>query len=394
MSSPKFLDARLSRRSWVALAVSALSGCGGGGTDTAGLPGTGGTGASYPGTGGTGIYQGSITGFGSVIVNGVTFDNSSANMQINGVDVEQDRLRLGMVATVRGVHNVNTATGMANSVEVWAIGQGRVYEVQSNQFKVAGMTIRTNSATWFYDLASPLSEGAYVSVWGLQADSDGETWTASCVQASSAAASVIGSGRVKFDDGERKINDLVLTGTVANNLPNETLMRVQGTLDLNGALRVQSAQAITSSVVAQAQGDVEIEGLITSAVTASGFMLGSISVNTSTSTYEPAGALLVLGSKVEVYGYWQNGVLRATKVELEDGHSSSEVSIKAVLQQFTSLSDFVMQGQRCDATGAEISSSARAALPTSAGAVGNLVFKVKGSKSGDWLLVSSMELDH
>jgi hypothetical protein len=171
-------------------------------------------------------------------------------------------------------------------------------------------------------------------------------------------------------------------------------MRVLGTLDLNGALRVQSAQAIISSVAAQAQGDVEIEGLITSAVTASGFMLGGISVNTSTSTYEPAGALLVLGSKVEVYGFWQNGILKATKVELEDGHPSSEVSIKAPLQQFTSLSDFVMQGQRCDATGAEISTSTRAALPTSAGAVSTVVFKVKGSKSGDRLLVTSMELDH
>lgn len=395
MSSPKFLDARLSRRSWVALAVSTLSGCGGGGADTAGLPGTGGTGARYPGTGGTGIYQGSITGFGSVIVNGVTFDNSTANMKINGVNVEQDRLRLGMVATVRGVHNVNTATGTADSVEVWAIGQGRVSEVEANQFKVAGMTIRTSPSTWFYDVSSHLSEGAYVSVWGLQADSDGETWTASCVQASSAAASVIGSGRVKFDDGKRKINDLVLTGTVANTLADETLMRVQGTLDLDGALRVQSALVITSSIVAQAQGDVEIEGLITSDVTSTGFMLGGISVNISTNTtYEPASALLVLGSKVEVYGYWQNGVLRANKVELEDGQTSSEVSIKAVLQQFTSLSDFVMQGQRCDATGAEISTSARAALPASAGAVSNLVFKVKGSKSGDRLLVTAMELDH
>ena len=135
---------------------------------------------------------------------------------------EQDRLRLGMVATVRGVHNVNTATGTANSVEVWAIGQGRVYEVQSNQFKVAGMTIQTNSATWFYDVPSPLAEGAYVSVWGLQADSDGETWTASCVQASSAAESVISSGRVKFDDGERKINDLVPVENLNINLQEQT----------------------------------------------------------------------------------------------------------------------------------------------------------------------------
>jgi hypothetical protein len=228
----------------------------------------------------------------------------------------------------------------------------------------------------------------------LQADSDGETWTATCVQASSAAASVINSGRVKFDDGKRKINDLVLTGTVANNLANETLMRVQGTLDLEGALRVQSAQVITSSIVAQAQGDVEIEGLITSAVTATGFILGGISVSTSTNTtYEPAGALLVLGSKVEVYGYWQNGVLRATKVELEDGQPSSEVTIKAVLQQFTSLSDFVMQGQRCDASGVVLDTKTRAALPSS-GSVNSQIFKVKGSKIGDLLRVTYLELDH
>jgi hypothetical protein len=94
MSFNKFLSARLSRRSWVALAVSSLSGCGGGsgGADTAGLPGTG----------GTGIYQGSITGFGSVIVNGVTYDNANATMRLNDALVAQDALRLGMVATVRG----------------------------------------------------------------------------------------------------------------------------------------------------------------------------------------------------------------------------------------------------------------------------------------------------
>lgn len=397
MSSNKILSTRLTRRSWVALAVSALSGCGGGGSSsdsgTAGLPGTGGTGATYPGTGGTGIYQGSITGFGSVIVNGVTYDNSQANMQLNGATVVQDRLRLGMVATVRGVQDLTTATGTASSVEVWAIGQGRISEVQSNQFKVAGMTILTTSATWFYDISGALANGAYVSVWGLQADPEGKTWTASCVQAVSDVASAISSGRIKFDDDEYTLNDLQLTGQAASNLADGALVRVQGTWLSFGELRVESAQVITRSAQAQAQGAVEIEGLVTSTPNAVGFMLGGITVNTSTSVVEPAGALIVLGSKVEVYGAWQNGVLRATKVELEDGQPSSEVSIKAPLQQFNSLSDFVLQGQRCNAAGVVLDAKTQAALPAP-GAVSRQIFKVKGNKSGDVLLVTYFELDH
>ena len=387
MSFNKFLSARLSRRSWVALAVSSLSGCGGGsgGADTAGLPGTG----------GTGIYQGSITGFGSVIVNGVTYDNANATMRLNDALVAQDALRLGMVATVRGEHIVGTSLGTASSVDVWAIAQGRVSEVEADKFKVAGMTILTSSATWFYDFSSPLAKGTFVSVWGLQADTDGETWTASCVQASNAAAIAIGSGLVKVDDGVRTLNDVHLVGTVASTLTEGMMMRVQGTWISEDELNVTSAQPISSSVVAQAKGNVEIEGVVTTVPSPTGFMLGNINVQTSTSTVvDPVGAAIALGSKVEVYGSWQNGMLVATKVELEHVQSPSEVSIKAPLQQFNSLSDFVMQGQRCSAgAGVEISANTLAALPI-AGIVSSRIFKVKGLKNGDWLIVSSMELDH
>jgi hypothetical protein len=315
-------------------------------------------------------------------------------MRLNDALVAQDALRLGMVATVRGEHIVGTSLGTASSVEVWAIAQGRVSEVEADKFKVAGMTILTSSATWFYDFSSPLAKGTFVSVWGLQADTDGETWTASCVQASNAAAIAIGSGLVKVDDGVRTLNDVRLLGTVANTLTEGMLMRVQGTRTTADELNVTSAQPISSSVVAQAQGKVEIEGVVTTTPSPTGFKLGNINVQTSTSLVEPAGAMIALGSKVEVYGFWQNGMLVATKVELEDVQSPSEVSIKAPLQQFNSLSDFVMQGQRCSAgAGVEISANTLAALPIS-GVVTSRIFKVKGRKNGDWLIVTSMELDH
>jgi hypothetical protein len=83
--------------------------CGGGGTDVAG-----------GGTGGTGISTGSITGFGSVVVNGMhylTDDEVSPNFvtmkMFNGDDntsmMAHDLLRVGMVVTIRHGPNDNNA---------------------------------------------------------------------------------------------------------------------------------------------------------------------------------------------------------------------------------------------------------------------------------------------
>ena len=53
--------------------VSVLSACGGGGGGTV----AGGSGSGV-GSGGTGISVGPITGFGSIIVNGITYDTQTA----------------------------------------------------------------------------------------------------------------------------------------------------------------------------------------------------------------------------------------------------------------------------------------------------------------------------
>ena len=381
------------RRRWLVLAASALSGCGGGGADTAGVPGTGGTGnlAGTPGTGGTGIFQGAISGFGSVIVNGVTYDNSRAVMRLNGAVVLQDKLRLGMVATVFGDRVAGAVSGTASQIEVWSVAQGPASEVRAGQFKVAGMTILTTAATWVYGVSAgtAVSDGNYVSVWGLQADKDGHSWTACCVVVSNAVADAVSSGVVNMEDGQRTLNNVRLTGAVASKLPDKAVVRVQGTWSADASLNVVSTKSIDSVVAMPSQGDVEIEGVVTTVPSGSGFMLGSITVEAVPASYSPAGAFIALGSRVEVYGSWVGGVLKATKVELEDDQRTNTVEIKAAFQQFTSLADFVMQGQRCDATGVMLSSATTSAL-FRAGAI----FEVKGVKKGDWLQVTEMELDH
>ena len=388
MTSQKNVDTALTRRSWMVLATSTLAACGGGG-------GPGNLTARLPGTGGTGIFQGSISGFGSVIVNGVAYDNSKAIMRMNDVVVSQDVLRLGMVATVQASRVAGTAIGTASSIDVWTIAQGLVsdLDVGAGKFKVAGMTILTSAATWLYAATAntPLANGQYVSVWGLQADEEGEQWTASCVVVSTLATQVVSSGLVKLDDGKRKLNGLKLVGDVASSLADKVPTRVQGVLTPDGSLNVLSAKAINNTLgaqaPAQAPGEVEIEGLVTTAPSASGFMLGSISVQATASMFSPPGAQIGVGSRVEVYGSWQGGVLKATKVELEDASTPGKVKIKAAFQDFQNIGNFVMQGQRCDATGVKLDQKTTAAL----GRVGT-IFKVEGLKNGDLLKVSEMEL--
>src|SRR5512140_554586 len=161
----------ISRRSWLALTASALAGCGGG------L-------ALLPGTGGTGIFaQGAIAGFGSVIVNGTRFDDTGAAVHIDGAPATPLDLRLGMVAGVQGQRDAATALAFAKEIDVWSIAQGPVTQVQSGQFVVAGMTIQTRTSTVFDGIASAsaLAPGQAVTVWGLQAGSDGSHWIATRV---------------------------------------------------------------------------------------------------------------------------------------------------------------------------------------------------------------------
>ena len=68
------------------------------------------------GIGRTGIAIGPISTFGSVIVNGVRYDTSSATFSVNGLSGSQDDLRVGQVITVSGSIDDNGVDGNADEV--------------------------------------------------------------------------------------------------------------------------------------------------------------------------------------------------------------------------------------------------------------------------------------
>jgi len=375
MSRQSALDANLGRRSFLSLAVAGLTGCGGGldaGFQT----------ALRPGTGGTGLFvQGSISGFGSVIVNGIRFDDTAAAVKLDGLPAIAQDLRLGMVVDLQGSRGADLTLGVANVIEVWSIAQGVVSQVQGAQFQVAGMLVQADAATVFDGIGSiaALANGMRVAVWGLQAGADASRWTATRVALVSATP-VVSTGIVT---AAHTLNGFSLAGQNAASLVTGQLVRVQG-VSSGSNLTVDSFRVLG---LQNYQGECEMEGLVTAFLPGGRFMLGYIEVDASSASLAPALGRLALGQRVEVEGLWVGNVLKANELEVKSGQELDEADIEARIEQFTSIANFVVRGQRCNASAAVISKGVAADLKV------GVKVKLRGTKAGDVLMVTALEIE-
>lgn len=381
----------LTRRTWLALAAggaaaATLNACGGGGGGSLSV--------SLPGTGGTGIYaEGPISGFGSVIVNGVRFDDSSATVLINGSTATSADLRLGMMAGITGQRpTTGAATGTAASIEVWAAAQGPVTAVASGQISVMGLVVQSDAGTTL-DGVSALSDlrvGQWVGVWGLQSASAAGTWTATRVATvSSANPTALTTGRLQVAGTRRTLNGLTLSGAALAPAQDGQLLRVRGTLDTAGtSLLVDQVQWLDGSNAPVPQGEAELEGVITAQVSATRFTVGRTTVDLPPALAAANASALKVGARIEVSGTWQaSGVLLATTLEVSGPAKAQSVELEARIEQYTSLANFVVRGQRCDGTGATITGGTTSQLRA------GVKVSVKGVKNGDVLRVSAIEIE-
>lgn len=374
----------LSRRRWLLLAGVALTGCGGGGSASL---------AGLPGTGGTGYTQGSITGFGSVIINGIKFDVAQANVLgkvlVDGRIVDWENLRIGMIAGVQGERNAaDPALGTASSVEVWSIARGPVTRVGIDEFDVAGMTVRVDSASTLDGISSvaDLLVGTSVVVWGLQAGSDGGHWSATRVEVAATGTGLVSTGLVGFEDQQRRLNGWTLSGTAVQMLTHGALVRVEGGATGERGMMVTQVTVLNTGFDMQAPGEMEVEGVVTSAPVAGRFVLGNISVDASSAALAATLSQITTGVRLEVYGRWSAGVLVASQIKAE-GDTVASVEISARIDTFTGIGDFVMHGQRCDASNASFANGLAGDLKA------GIKVKVVGSKDGEWLRVSKVNFN-
>jgi hypothetical protein len=151
-----------------------LGGCGGGGGGGGGVspppppPPTGGITRT-----GVAVAAGPITGFGSVIVNGVTYDTSTATFTRDGDPSTQAEFKVGETVIVKGTIDDDNTNAVAESVELDEIVKGPVSAVTGTVLTVMGQTVNAGDRTSIDDSCnvtladlSPLLAVFAVEVYG------------------------------------------------------------------------------------------------------------------------------------------------------------------------------------------------------------------------------------
>jgi hypothetical protein len=244
------------------LAASILTACGGGGDGGGG------------GVGGTGLTSTVSTGVmakGSTIVNGVRYEDTSANISIDDTPRTAAQLHDGMVVKLLGSVNADGITGTAQRIK------------------------------------------ALVEVRGFP----------TAVTPSANPQSLVVNGQTVFVDDQTVYSNLANFDAITTN----TLIEVHGLRDASGRILATRIEANVAQMASSATD--EIRGVVTAGTGTNprAFSLGGQAVNALAAAVTPAGASWQNGSVVEVYCAARPcivaGVFQASLLKLEDAQDSA-----------------------------------------------------------------------
>jgi hypothetical protein len=309
-----------SRREWLLAALGLLAGCGG--VDS------GGTGTGSEST----LAVGPITGFGSIIVNGVRYDDALAAISDDdGVVRTTAELKLGMSAEViaSAVSVVDgVATASASSIRVRSMIEGPVESIDlaAGHLVAIGQKVLIVAGTVF-DLGGsvPLAVGDLIEVHATL-DVARSSYVATRIERRAALARYKLRGVVtEFDSVGRTLRMGALRidwSVVAPDDPASTLAPgrlLQITLAPMPATGTRTALSIQADTLPLADRErVELEGRVTAFTSITDFQVDGVPVDARGARFDGGAAGLVQGARVEVKGSLRSGVLLAIEVEVED----------------------------------------------------------------------------
>ncbi len=298
--------------------------------------GGGGGGANFAGIDRLGVTNGTITGFGSVFVNGVEYSTTGTTFDIDDAPGSLTDLQVGQQVTVQWSSNSAGGTRQAEAVFYDDSVEGPItagsIDLVDQSFVVLGQTVVVDADTSFasplFDIES-LADGNFVEVSGLLANSAGGV--------------VVRATRI-----ERK-----------------------------------------------AAGEIEIRGVVSSR-TATTFTINAQVVNTAAAVIDAPGGVISNGDFVEAKGTTLNGSseLIATRVELEDGDDEigspgDEAEVEGYVTAFTNSLTFSVSGipvqSNVLATGGTVALGAKVRVKGEVGGAGTIVadeVEVRAGASG------------
>jgi Domain of unknown function (DUF5666) len=332
-------------------------GCGGGGTDTAGGVGVGGTGAGGP-----------VTGYGSIIVNGIHFEFGGARFvtedEPDGDDqsdeerpsVQVDRpVGLGTVVSIQaGSLRKEDSDDRADASVITLISaiKGPISDIQGNTITILGQQVDVDESTQYAAgrLLADLRTNDHVVVYG-HFDAVSGHYKATRVEyrliplrtykvrgyitGLTATTITLNNGLPWLLPQQLRSSDLALGQLVRVRMlasaPNVAIVAMPV-----GARLVNDTQTRQDGVVSRVVGNlVDID---------------DVTVDVSQATLPPGGILV--GSRLEVKGTVRNGVLVAAELRVDDDHPNfvPEVKLRGRIRdlsatQFTVRSTIKQGGQ-------------------------------------------------
>ena len=300
----------------VVLGAMVLAACGGGGGGSSTV---------------SGFSKGVITAKGSVTVNGIKFETSPGIVKVeDSGNLNDDRLKVGMVVKIKGLIDNNNGTGTANAIEYTDNLQGKVEALDpaTGTFSVLGQTVKTSASTIFDDFAgAAIANGNIVEVSGLPDGSGAIMATRIELKTGAGAAedfevkgTVSGySGGATFILTPPNGSDIAVTigtATLPAGFKNGDFVEVKMATTAVGATVTAKTIQLEDELKPDANEHMEVKGLVTDLnLGAKTFKVNGILVDAAAVTL-PAG--LANGKEVEVEGPANSaGTIIASKVKLE-----------------------------------------------------------------------------
>ena len=308
-----------------------LTACGGGGGSASTPSAVGPT----PPTATTAVtfVTGAISGFGSVIINGVRYESDSATVSKEGKSATQTDLKAGEVITLRAEKGAD-GVYHAKAIEQSRLVQGPVTAIDTvnNTLTVNG-TVVTVTADTVFDAAitgglAGIAVNDMIEVHGFAGATSGTATATRIEKADPADTEIEVTGKVtaldatakRFTIGTQVVDYSTATfvGLAASGPADGELVEVKGTsLLADGALKATRVKKEDGGLKGAKGDSGELSGTVTSFVSATDFVVNGQKVTTTSSTVYVGGtsADLKTDAKLEVEGKLDtNGNLVADKI--------------------------------------------------------------------------------
>ena len=339
MNGQRWLPGQGARRVLAALAlVWLIAGCGGG-----------------VGTGGTGSFaSGPITGFGSIVVGGVHFDESGARVENDdGTPRDRSALHLGTMVEIDS-GEIRSGAATASQVRITSALIGAVESVAAGALVANGQTVRVDAGTVFDErLAGGLTAiaiGRVLEVHGFVGVGSSEI-VATRIEPNDGATAFKFRGEVAALDTQARTFDIggqhfsyAAAVAGAGELRNGAFVRVFVALQPDA----QGRWVVTDVGHTGPRGDraqVKVGGVIANFVSNASFVVAGYTVDAS-------GALVVngplaAGLRVDVDGKLQAGVLIADRVRVVQAGQPEEFQLRGVIDRVDTVAKvFEFRGNR------------------------------------------------